>query len=96
MRSIRLSLVLTILLAGCSGLTPFETTPLPPLLGAADAQQPRVGVCYNASFATPQQVRDVAAQACGAAGLPQLVEQDMRLTCPLLTPARATFECRAE
>jgi hypothetical protein len=44
-------------------------------------------------FTTPDAVRAVAEEACTGIGAPQLVEQDMRLACPLLTPTRATFAC---
>ena len=54
---------------------------------------PRVGVCYNAMFTNPDEVRAVAEEACTGIGKPQLVEQDMRLACPVLTPVRATFAC---
>jgi hypothetical protein len=84
------------LLAGCgANFAPFETLPRERLADPATA--PRyVGVCYNALFAAPEQVRDVAANACGAEGTPKLVGQDQRLACPLLTPTRATFACGAE
>jgi hypothetical protein len=81
-----------LLLAGCSQATPFEWSPRAALKGPG-ASLPRVGVCYNAMFTTPDEVRAVAEEACTGIGKPQLVEQDMRLACPLLTPVRATFAC---
>jgi hypothetical protein len=85
-------LLLTLLLAGCSQATPFEWTPRAATKGPGESL-PRVGVCYNAMFTTPDEVRAVAEEACTGIGKPQLVEQDMRLACPVLTPVRATFAC---
>jgi hypothetical protein len=82
--------------SACGSLVaPFEGVPREPYLGAVEAG-PRVGVCYNAMFTTPQEVRRVAQEACGSSATPQPVEQDMRLMCPLLTPVRATFICTPE
>ena len=83
---------LLLLLAGCSQLAPYEWTPLEARKGSGQ-DLPRIGVCYNAMFATPEAVRAVAEEACTGIGQPQLVEQDLRLACPLLTPTRATFAC---
>jgi hypothetical protein len=47
-------------------------------------------------FATPDAVRHIAEEACGTGSEPRPVEQDMRLSCPLLTPIRATFVCTPE
>jgi hypothetical protein len=57
---------------------------------------PRVAVCYNKLFSTPEQVRAVAIEACGPKAEPQLVNQDLKLTCPVLTPVRANFRCVTE
>jgi hypothetical protein len=89
-------ILLALALAGCSEVsTPYEWTALAPRKGA-DQSVPRVGVCYNAMFTTPEAVRATAAEACTGIGVPQLVEQDMRLGCPLFTPVRATFACLPE
>jgi hypothetical protein len=85
-------LVLALLLAGCSQAAPYEWSPLDARKGPGQSI-PRVGVCYNAMFTTPDEVRAVAKEACTGIGSPELVEQDMRLACPLLTPVRATFAC---
>jgi hypothetical protein len=83
--------------SGCARqvLPPFESLPR-----TADAETPdprqRVGVCYSALFSTPQQVLAVARDACPVDQPPQLVAQEMWLTCPLLTPIRATFACADE
>jgi hypothetical protein len=47
-------------------------------------------------FATPEAVRRVAEEACGDGTVPKPVGQDMRLSCPLLTPVRASFVCAPE
>ena len=92
----RLALLLALALAGCGAqqVAPFETIPRAPLRGPTQGL-PRIGVCYNALFSTPEEVRATAEEACGSIGRPQLVEQDLRLACPLLTPTRATFMCVA-
>jgi hypothetical protein len=85
------------MLAGCGSLTaPFEGVPslVPPPGVSADSQ--RVAVCYNKLFTTPEQVRAVAVEACGADSDPQLVGQDLRLDCPVMTPVRAQFLCAPE
>jgi hypothetical protein len=81
----------------CGSLVePFEAVPplSPPPGIAADSQ--RVAVCYNKMFTTPEQVRAVAADACGPSTEPQLIGQDMKLYCPVLTPIRAHFVCAEE
>jgi hypothetical protein len=96
-RSWRLAWVLlACAVTACGGLVePFET--LPSVLEAGDADDaPRIAVCYNKLFSTPEQVRAVAIEACGPKTEPQLVSQDLKLTCPLLTPARANFRCAEE
>ncbi len=84
--------LLALLLAGCSGLDPYPTEPRPPVRGAG-ADIPRIGICYNALFSDPEEVRAAASESCARFGMAELVEQDMRLACPLLTPTRATFQC---
>lgn len=87
-------LVVTALLAACTpgALPPFDTTPklAPP---GVHEDFTRVGVCYNRETATPQQVLDVARGVCEPGTTPSLIEQDMELFCPILTPVRATFAC---
>jgi hypothetical protein len=82
-----------LLLGACGSLVaPFEGIPRNAERGVVEAG-PRVAVCYNAMFSTPAAVRRVAEEACGHDTIPQPVEQDMRLSCPLLTPTRANFVC---
>ncbi len=82
--------------SACGSLVaPYESVPREPEPGTIEAG-PRIGVCYNAMFTTPQEVRRVAQEACGSSATPQPVEQDMRLSCPLLTPVRASFVCTPE
>jgi hypothetical protein len=90
----RFILCLCALLPGSCGslVAPYEGVPREPEPGVIDAG-PRVGVCYNGIFTTPQEVRRVAQEACGPSAAPQPIEQDMRLSCPLLTPVRASFVC---
>lgn len=87
-------LVATALLSACSpgALPPFDTAPkrAPP---GVHEDFTRVGVCYSRETATPRQVLDVARAACEPGTIPSLIEQDMQLFCPILTPVRATFAC---
>ena len=53
----------------------------------------RIGVCYNRQTSTPEQVYAVAKASCDPGTTPYLIDQDMLLTCPLLTPVRATYAC---
>ena len=85
------------LVAACGSFTaPFEGVPslYPPEGVSADSQ--RVAVCYNKLFTTPEQVRAVAVEACGADSDPQLIGQDVKLDCPVMTPVRAQFICTPE
>ena len=72
---------------------PFEgVAPIYPPAGISPDDL-RVSVCYNRLFSTPEQVRAVAVNSCGAQGEPQLIDQDLKLYCPLMTPVRANFVC---
>jgi len=85
-----------LLLGACGSLVaPFEGLARDPEPGVIEAG-PRIAVCYNAMFSTPQAVRRVAEEACGNNTIPRPLGQDMRLSCPLLTPVRATFICAPE
>jgi hypothetical protein len=90
-----LAALLLLALGGC-GLGPYETLPRPAFRKAEDINIPRIGVCYNALFTKPEDVREVAKEACNFIGTPRLAEQDMRFFCPVLTPTRATFDCMPE
>ncbi len=81
-------------LTGCGWLPPFETVPPPAPAGQSEAN--RVAVCYNWLTTTKEQVRGVAAQSCGPGMTAERVDRDVTLNfCPVFTPARATFACRA-
>ena len=88
------TLALAILAAACgqARLAPIDTLPKPPAAGVHEAFN-RIGVCYNRETSTPRQVLDVARHNCEPGTRPWLIEQDTHLTCPLLTPIRATFAC---
>lgn len=90
-----LASVLALLLAGCNLVQPYDTvgrTVPNDVIEEGD----RVGVCYNAVFTTPARIREIAAETCGPGTTPNLIGQDMRLACPVLTPVRATFVCTPE
>jgi hypothetical protein len=85
-------LTTTLLSTSCGSLVePFQGVPRVPR--GVDDPGDRVAVCYNKMFSTPAQVRAVAVDACGPDTSPQFLEQDTRLSCPLMTPVRATYQC---
>ena len=86
--------LLALLVAGCGAgdLAPYQGLPRPAPAGTVETGE-RIGICYNALFSTPAKVRAAAADACGPESIPELLHQDMRLNCPLMTPVRATFLC---
>jgi hypothetical protein len=88
------ALALALLVAACGqgSLPPIDTVPKPPPPGVHEDFS-RIGVCYNRSTSTPRQVLEVARRNCEPGTRPHLIEQDTRLSCPLLTPTRATFAC---
>jgi hypothetical protein len=88
------ALALAIVAAACvqGSLPPFDTVPKPPPAGVRE-DFTRIGVCYSRQTSTPRQVLEVAQRNCEPGTRPWLIEQDTHLTCPLLTPTRATFAC---
>jgi hypothetical protein len=90
-----LAVFLALLLPGCSLVQPFDTAGRP-VPNDVSEEGERVGVCYNAVFTKPERIREIAAETCGPGTTPNLVNQDMRLACPVLTPVRATFVCTPE
>jgi hypothetical protein len=77
-----------------TGLTPAQDAAA--VAGAIDPSSVPISVCYSRWSAMPQNVIAVAAQECGPAKPPSLVEQKWDLhSCPLTTPIRATFVCGA-
>ena len=89
-----LALALTAPLVGCGkdSLQPFDWAPEPAPRGPREDFN-RIGVCYNRQTATPQQVYAVAVAKCDPGTTPYPIDQDMLLSCPLLTPVRATYAC---
>jgi hypothetical protein len=89
-----LALALAVPLPGCGSdsLQPFDWAPEPPPKGPKE-DFTRIGVCYNRQTATPEQVLAVAQAKCEPGTTPYLLDQDLMLVCPLLTPARATYAC---
>jgi hypothetical protein len=75
-------------LGGCS------TAPRP--LVPDTVQGPASYVCYNSSWATPEEVRGIAERQCGKSGLgvSGLIGQSWTpLRCGILTPSVAAFQC---
>lgn len=90
-------LALAGLASACGSLVdPFEGVPPTTAPPGIPGDSQRVAVCYNSMFSTPEQVRAIAAEACGPNTEPQLIGQDMKLYCPVLTPVRAHFVCAEE
>lgn len=89
-----LAVALTVSLAGCGAdsLQPFDWSPEPAPRGPKEDFS-RIGVCYNRQTATPEEVYEVARKKCDPGTTPYLIDQDILLVCPLLTPARATYAC---
>jgi len=89
-----LAVALTAALSGCGSqsLRPFDWAAEPAPRGPKEDFD-RIGVCYNRQTATPEQVYEVAKAKCDPGTTPYLIDQDMLLSCPLLTPARATYAC---
>jgi hypothetical protein len=95
MRPVAIPVLALVMLAAACGqgsLPPFDTVPKPPPRGVRE-EFSRIGVCYNRNTSTPRQVLDVARRNCEPGTRPWLIEQDRHLTCPLMTPIRATFAC---
>lgn len=93
----RLSITaLAVLAAGCSSaLTPFATAPVDPKPGV-DEGGARVAICYNGYETPPEQVRQLAQAECASRTVAERVDTDYRMDdCPLMTPGRATFVCKA-
>ena len=83
------------MLAGCSALDPFPTTPRAAQPGAPAA--PRVAICYNRLTTSLPEVQAQAQQECSADAVASPVDTDWYLqNCPLLLPAHATFVCAAK
>jgi len=80
------------MVAACSALDPFPTTPRAPPKGGAEP--PRVAICYNTLSTTLAEVHKSAQQECPVGTLAEPADTDWHLqNCPLLLPARATFVC---
>jgi hypothetical protein len=83
--------------AGCSGFTPFPVAPRGLAYGEKDPG-PRVAVCYNGLKTPPEQVQKLAQEQCQGQGntVAERYDTDYRMEdCPVMTPARATFLCKA-
>lgn len=81
-------------LAGCGGLAPYATAPLPAPAGTHDPGR-RVGICYDGLASSAAEVRAAAQQECGPGAQAILLGTDWRLeNCPVLLASRATFACK--
>jgi len=95
MRWCQLVLLLAALATACSGPTPFVTAP-PPLAPGAQNPGQRVSVCYNTLKTSPEKLQALAQPQCPVNTTAERLGTDYRLDdCPILTPGRATFVCKA-
>ena len=95
MSRLAIAVLLAAILAGCGALDPYATVPRG--FQAGQPVGPRVGICYNRLRSTPAQVQGEAQRECAANTLAEPVDTDWYMeTCPLLSPARATFVCTAK
>ena len=95
MRPVGVSVLALALLAAACGqgsLPAFDTLPKPPPAGTHENFS-RIGVCYSRETSTPREILAVARHNCEPGTRPWLIAQDSYLSCPLLTPTRATFAC---
>ena len=82
------------LLAGCTILDPFATTPAPAAAGAKETGS-RVAICYNTLHTSLPEVQQQAQRECPAGTTAEPADTDWYMQqCPVLLPARATFVCR--
>ena len=84
--------------AACSNFEPYvynrnEFNREAPGFGQKPTDIKQVDVCYNRSATTPEQVRDLAREACGEFGKEARFSHHRRLECPLMTPILARFKC---
>lgn len=54
-----------------------------------------VEICYTKQTTTPEALLNLAGLACGEFGKKAVIRSQDMLTCPILTPSRATFSCVA-
>jgi hypothetical protein len=91
-RAAALLLLFAAMLADCSALDPFPTTPRAAQPGTPAAQ--RVAICYNRLTTSLAEVQAQAQQECSADTVAAPVDTDWYLqNCPLLLPGHATFVC---
>jgi hypothetical protein len=95
----QLALLLPLILFGCSGgLAPYVHNPgefdrNSPTFAKAPTDLSRVAICYNSSSSTPQDILALAESSCAQFGKIDRFDHQNLLQCPLLTPARAFFQC---
>ena len=81
---------------GRNGRQGFATAPVAVAPGVKEPG-PRVAICYNPFKTEPEKVQTLAQAECFGNASAEKVDTDYRLdTCPVMTPARASFVCRAK
>jgi hypothetical protein len=96
----RLLLLIGVVLvaAACSFPEPYVFRPkefdrTQPDFGREPSDLTEVVICYNTRSATPEAVRQLAAESCGRYGRTAQFRGHQFLGCPLLTPGAAEFTC---
>jgi len=88
------AVLVTVVVTGCSGFTPFPAPP--PALGyGVKDPGPRVAICYNGLKTTDQEIRQLGQEQCPPNTVAEPLGTDYQFdNCPLMTPTRATFLCK--
>jgi hypothetical protein len=95
----QMALLLPLILFGCSGgLAPYVHNPAEfnrdsPNFAKEPTDIADVAICYNSSSSTPQDILALAESTCAQFGKVARFDRQDLLQCPLLTPARAFFQC---
>lgn len=84
--------------AACSPPAPyaykeFEFNRELPTFGEPAATAAGIQICYNKLSTTPEALQRMAADHCASLGKAARFAGQDYLECPLLTPARAAFDC---
>lgn len=89
--------LLLVVLAACSReayvFVPDEFNRDRPGFGQELTDRSSVQICYNNRTITPEALLSMAAKECGRFGKQAVFSRNELLVCPLLTPARAHFQC---
>ena len=93
-----LAVLATLVLAACGGPAPYVFTEDEfnrdrPGFGQEPKNRDNVEICYNSHSTTPSDILAMAAAECGKYGKQAVFRYHEYMQCPVLTPARAHFDC---